>query len=152
MASRTPEEINVAAFLKLIRFAEHKTDSDDVYFLLYGGRQKFTDVSKHPNKAITAWGHTSTAAGAYQILYPTWKEAKDKGIVLDFSKASQDKLATAKLDSRHALAFVKKGDLKNAIPLLRKEWTSLPGAAQSDMTMDKAQSLFDGYVAALGQP
>ena len=49
--------------LKLIRFAEHKTDSDDVYFLLYGGRERFTDVSKHPNKLIKAWGRQSTAAG-----------------------------------------------------------------------------------------
>ena len=59
----TSEESNGAAFLKLIRFAEHKTDSDDVYFLLYGGRERFTDVSKHPNKLIKAWGHQSTAAG-----------------------------------------------------------------------------------------
>lgn len=147
----TSEEINVAAFLKLIRFAEHKTDSDDVYFLLYGGRERFTDVSRHPNKPIVAWGHRSTAAGAYQILAPTWDEARKKGIVLDFSKASQDKLAVAKLASRHALPFVQKGDIKNAIPLLRHEWTSLPGAAQSDMTMEKAQQLFDGYVAALSK-
>lgn len=147
----TPEEINVAAFLKLIRYAEHKTDSDDVYFLLYGGRERFTDVSKHPNKLISAWGRKSTAAGAYQILYPTWKEAKDKGIVLDFSKASQDKLATAKLTSRHAMGYVQKGDLKNAIPLLRNEWASLPGASQSDLSMEKAQKLFDGYVAELSK-
>lgn len=147
----TPEEINVAAFLKLIRFAEHKTDSDDVYYVLYGGRERFTDVSKHPNKLIKAWGRQSTAAGAYQILYPTWKEAKDKGVVLDFSKASQDKLAMAKLSSRHALSFVQKGDIKNAIPLLRNEWASLPGASQSDLSMDKAQKLFDGYVAELSK-
>jgi muramidase (phage lysozyme) len=145
----TSEEVNVAAFLKLIRFAEHKTDSDDVYFLLYGGKQRFTDVSKHPNKAITAWGHTSTAAGAYQILYPTWKEAKDKGVVLDFSKASQDKLAAAKLKSRGALSFVEKGDIEHAIPLLRHEWTSLPGASQSSMTMQTARKLFGNYVAGL---
>jgi muramidase (phage lysozyme) len=65
------EEVNVAAFLKPIRHAEHKSDDDRVYFLLYGGQQSFVDTSKHPNKAITAWGQTSTAAGAYQILYST---------------------------------------------------------------------------------
>lgn len=147
----TPEETNVAAFLKLIRFAEHRTDSDEVYFLLYGGRQTFTDTSQHPNRAITAWGHTSTAAGAYQILYPTWKEAKDKGVVSDFSKASQDKLARAKLQSRGALSAIQKGDIERAIPFLRSEWTSLPGAKQSKMTMAQARVLFDQYVAALNQ-
>jgi muramidase (phage lysozyme) len=148
----TTEDINVAAFLRLIRFAEHKTDSDSVYFLLYGGQQRFTDTSKHPNKAITAWGHTSTAAGAYQILYPTWKEAKDKGIVTDFSKASQDKLAVEKLRSRHALAYIQQGDIDKAIPLLRKEWTSLPGASQSKMTMDEARALFAKYVIEVSKP
>ncbi|MBV8621316.1 MAG: glycoside hydrolase family 104 protein [Curvibacter sp.] len=147
----TPEETNVAAFLKLIRFAEHRTDSDEVYFLLYGGRQTFTDTSQHPNRAITAWGHTSTAAGAYQILYPTWKEAKDKGVVSDFSKASQDKLARAKLQSRGALSAIQKGDIERAIPFLRSEWTSLPGAKQSKMTMAQARVFFDQYVAALNQ-
>ena len=145
----TSEDTNIAAFLKLIRFAEHRTDSDDVYFVLYGGRQTFSDTSQHPNKAITAWGHTSTAAGAYQILYPTWKEAKDKGLVSDFSKASQDKLARAKLQSRGALTAVQKGDIERAIPFLRNEWTSLPGAKQSKMTMAQARQRFDQYVAEL---
>lgn len=69
--------------------------------------------------------------------------------MLDFSKASQDKLAMAKRSSRHALSFVQKGDIKNAIPLLGKEWALLPRASQSDLSMDKAQHLFDGYVAEL---
>ena len=144
--------INVAAFLRLIRFAEHHSDSDDVYFLLYGGQQRFTDTSKHPDRAVTAWGHTSTAAGAYQILYATWKEAKERGIVTDFSKASQDKLAIEKLRSRHALGYIQQGDIDHAIPLLRKEWTSLPGGSQSKMTMDEARKLFSKYVSEAGKP
>lgn len=141
----TDEDIYVAAFLRLIRFAEHHSDSDDVYFMLYGGQQRFTDTSKHPNKAVTAWGRTSTAAGAYQILYATWKEARERGIVTDFSKASQDKLAIEKLRSRHALGYVREGDIDLAIPMLRKEWVSLPGGSQSKMTMDEARKLFAKY-------
>ena len=144
------EQINIAAFLRFIRYAEHQSDDDKVYFLLYGGQQRFTDTKQHPNKAITAWGHTSTAAGAYQILYSTWKEAKDKGVVIDFSKASQDTLATAKLRSRRALAYIEVGDIERAIPLLRTEWTSMPGAKQSAMTMSTARELFNKYVAELG--
>lgn len=146
------EDINMAAFLRLIRYAEHHSDSDEVYFLLYGGQQRFTDTSKHPDKAVTAWGHTSTAAGAYQILYATWKEARERGIVTDFSKASQDKLAVEKLRSRHALAYVQQGDIDHAIPLLRKEWTSLPGGSQSKMTMDEARMRFAHYVSEAGKP
>lgn len=145
-------DINTAAFLRLIRFAEHHKDSDDVYFMLYGGRQRFTDTSRHPNRAVTAWGHTSTAAGAYQILYSTWKEAKDKGVVIDFSRQSQDKLAIARIRDRHALTFVQQGEIANAIPLLRKEWTSLPGAMQSKMTMDEAQKLFAKYQSEAKKP
>ena len=67
--------VNVKAFLKLIRYAEHKRDDDRVYYLLYGGQQTFTDTSTHPDLAILAWGKRSTAAGAYQIRKATWDEA-----------------------------------------------------------------------------
>lgn len=142
----TKDDINVAAFLRLIRFTEHHMDSDEVYVALYGGQQRFTDTSRHPDKAVTAGGRTSTAAGAYQILYATWKEAKERGIVTDFSKASQDKLAIEKLRSRHALGYVQHGDIDRAIPLLRNEWVLLPGGSQSKMTMDEARRLFSRYV------
>lgn len=145
----TTDEVNVAAFLRFIRYAEHKRDDDSVYFLLYGGTQSFTDLSKHPNKAMTAWGQTSTAAGAYQILYKSWKEAKDQGIIIDFSKSAQDRFAVWKLQTRHALHYVKNGDIDKAIPLLRKEWTSMPGASQSHMSMAEAHRLFDKFVAEI---
>lgn len=142
------ELINVRAFLKLIRYAEHERDDDGVYMILYGGAT-FTGVAEHPNKAVTKWGHTSNAAGAYQILYSTWAEAKKKGIVLDFSRASQDILAVKKLHSRGAYAFVVAGDVENAIPKLRNEWTSLPGAKQSKMTMEAGKQRFAQYVKEL---
>jgi muramidase (phage lysozyme) len=137
-------EINVNAFLKLLRYCEHRRDSDSVYLTMYGGGS-FTDTSKHPNQANTKWGKTSTAAGAYQILYGTWKEAKDKGIVSDFSPESQDKLARWKLQTRHALDFVKAGDVESAVGKLRNEWTSLPGATESALTMDQAKLRFGLY-------
>lgn len=133
----TTEDINLAAFLKFIRFAENTRDDDGVYFLLYGGVRTFTDVSKHPDMHIKAWGRTSTAAGAYQILYKSWREAKTKGIVRDFSKPSQDAFAIWKLRTRNALPYVKQGDIEKAIPLLREEWTSMPG--KSKMTMKVAR-------------
>lgn len=87
------QEVHIKAFLKLIRYAEHKREDDGVYYLLYGGKQTFTDTSKHPNK-IKKWGKESTVAGAYQILNETWEGAKKKGIANDFTPLSQDKIAT----------------------------------------------------------
>ena len=136
---------NVQAFLKLIRFAEHYPDaSDNFYDTLYGGG-RFTGYTTHPNKAVTKWGHTSTAAGAYQILYPTWAEAKKQGVVTDFTPGSQDRLAFEKLRTRGALSAVCGGDLGSAYALLRNEWTSLPGAKQTRMTLKDGQSAFVSY-------
>lgn len=146
IAANSPER-NVRAFLRLVRYAEHNKDSDDVYSTMYGGG-RFTGFATHPNpKGVTRWGHTSTAAGAYQILYGTWKEAKDRGLVSDFSPESQDLIAREKLRTRGALSNVEAGDIEHAIPLLRNEWSSLPGAKQSTMTMQDARARFDRYVA-----
>lgn len=142
------EQINVQAFLKLIRYAEHGRDDDGVYFILYGGAT-FSDVTKHPNTLVKKWGKSSTAAGAYQILYSTWAEAKKKGIATDFSKVSQDAIAQSKLKSRGAYTLVAAGDVENAIPKLRNEWTSLPGATQSKMTMAEGKQRFAQYVTEL---
>lgn len=140
------QDIKIKSFLKFIRYAEHKREDSLGYRQLFGNKQTFTDMSKHPNTPQTAWGRTSTAAGAYQILYATWQEAVEKGIVRDFTESSQDKIATWKLRTRHALVHVQKGDIEHAIPLLRKEWTSMPGAAESTMSMKHAREKFDKYV------
>ena len=56
------------AFLKLLRWLEHyPRDDDGVYWVTYGGGT-FSDGKSHPNKRHTKWGHTSSAAGAYQIV------------------------------------------------------------------------------------
>ena len=137
MTTCGPGDANVQAFLKLIRFAEHYPDTSDTFYdTLYGGG-RFAGYAVHPNKAVTKWGHTSTAAGAYQILYPTWAEAKKRGIVVDFTPASQDMLAVEKLRSRGALSAI--------YALLRSEWTSLPGAKQTRMTFEEAKAAFVSY-------
>lgn len=145
MSSCDISNSNVQAFLKLIRFAEHYPDpSDSFYGTLYGGG-RFSGYTVHPNTAVTRWGHTSTAAGAYQILYPTWAEAKKRGVVLDFTPASQDKLAFEKLRSRGALDAVCSGDLPTAYALLGAEWTSLPGARQTRMSIQDGEKAFVSY-------
>jgi muramidase (phage lysozyme) len=142
------EDINVRAFLRLIRYAEHTSDEDDVYYIIYGGLT-FSDMTKHPNTLGKRWGKQSTAAGAYQILYGTWEEAKKKGIALDFTKESQDKIAVWKLKTRKAYDLIVAGELEAAIGKLRNEWTSLPGAKQSNMTMEEAKMRFAFYKAQI---
>ena len=117
--------VNVKAFLKLLRYAENvPRDDDQLYYRLFGGGM-FTDISKHPNKRITIGNYTSTAAGAYQILYSTWFKAKQDGIAFDFSPASQDAVAFSKLKSR----------------------VSLPGGSQSRMSLQAASQRFQTYVS-----
>ena len=95
---------NVRAFLKLLRWAvNYPNDGDFVYYKLYGGKS-FTDTSRHPNRAILTSGRPdpSTAAGAYMLTYPAWKAAQLKGIVADFTPASQDRLAWWRIGQRGA--------------------------------------------------
>ncbi len=145
MATCDITDSNVQAFLKLIRFAEHYPNtSDDFYDTLYGG-ERFSGYVAHPNKAVTKWGHTSTSAGAYQILYSTWAEARKWGVVSDFTPPSQDMLAFEKLRSRGALDAVCSGDLATAYGRLGSEWTSLPGASQSRMSVEDGRRAFLSY-------
>ena len=136
---------NVKAFLKLLRYAENMPrDDDEVYYRLFGGGT-FTDSSKHPNRLVKMGGYSSTAAGAYQILFSTWLEAKKFGIASDFSPASQDAIAFSKIESRGALGAVCAGKLADVIPHLRNEWVSLPEGSQSHLSMSIAQDRFQKY-------
>ena len=139
------QEINVKAFLKLIRYALHKREDNIVYYLLHGGTQTFSDLSKHPDRQIRAWGKESTAAGAYHILKSSYDEAVANGIIRDFMPSSQDELAIWMLRKRGVLELVKSGDIAHAVFQLRNEWVSLPGASQSKMTMQEAKELFERY-------
>lgn len=138
--------VNVKAFLKLIRYAEHKREDDDVYFHLLGGKLKFYDTSRHPIQKIFGRGKCPDIAGAYHHKLKVWEEAYDNGIVSDFSPASQDILAVNRLISSKALKYVEVGDVENAITRLGDVWTSLPGACNSQMKMNEAKERFEKYL------
>ena len=142
-------EINVKAFLRLIRFAEHGRDDPSTYYTLYGGG-KFTDISQHPltdKPPIEAWGKKSTAAGAYQIKLDTWGDAHKQGYAYDFSSCSQDNAAVYLIKTRGALDYIRDGQIEKAVRVLKGTWVSLPGGSQSKMTMEHALKLFEKYVA-----
>ena len=132
---------NLSAFLRVIRAGESSQD-DIAYRTLYGGGV-FDDFSSHPNTVVTAGGYTSTAAGAYQFLYRTWK-----GLGLpDFSPANQDKGAVMLIERRGALQDVEAGRFERAIQKCNKEWASLPGSpyGQKTMSMEQAKRVYEEY-------
>ena len=139
---------NLRAFLLMIQYAEG-TYGKDAYRTLYGG-QLFTGFTDHPGIAITRSGLTSTAAGAYQILYRTWQSLQQTVRLDDFSPANQDRAAIELIRRRGALEDVLSGRLDAAITKCRKEWASLPGAGYGQGERSLA-SLVQVYQYAGGQ-
>ena len=138
------------AFLKLLRWLEnHPRDDDGVYYATYGGGT-FSDASSHPNTPHKKWGHTSTAADAYQIVFGTRAAAKRNGIAFDFMPASQDKVVWWIIGQSHAQALVCSGagKLDEAFAALSSQWSSLPGAAQSQVSAVDAKARYASYPQA----
>lgn len=131
---RELQNTNVRAFLKAIRLGEGTSDDLGYYRLVGGG--EFTDDSQHPRKKvyIPRYDIYSTAAGAYQIIWPTWKNLLVKYAFPDFSPDCQDEAAVALIDGRGALTAVKRGQLAKAIDLCKQEWASLPGSTYGQRT------------------
>lgn len=161
----------VSAFLYMIKAAEtspHAVASGDAYRMLYGGNL-FTSFADHP--ANLGWrgvtlpdsmcaaagyrpGCVSTAAGAGQIIQPTWNRVRRKAAIWgdylpDFSPESQDEAMRRLLIERGALPFIERGDFDEALRRASAEWASLPGstARQSPKTRNQ---VFAYYSSALG--
>jgi muramidase (phage lysozyme) len=126
---------NVTAFLHAIRRCEG-TDDDDGYHALFGypapGR-RFDDYSTHPNRRF-AFRQTdgtinaTTAAGAYQFIYPTWDRLRRKLKLPDFTPSSQDRAAMELIAEAGAMGDVKRGDIFEAMNKCADTWASLPNA------------------------
>ena len=119
---------NVTAFLRAIRLGEGTSD-DDGYRRIVGG-QLFDDFSRHPRIRvwISRYSVFSTAAGAYQITFPTWTGLVSQYGFEDFSPNSQDQGAVALIIEKHALDDVVSGDALNAASLCANIWASLPAS------------------------
>lgn len=111
------------------------------YDIIYGGG-RFTGYSDHPRQAIPIpsgpnQGKTSSAAGRYQFLAPTWDEvAKELGLK-DFSPDSQDMAAWhlaaktyAGKTGRDLLTDLREGNTQGIAPALSGVWTSIPGGIE----------------------
>src|SRR5688572_8875203 len=100
---------NERAFLKLIQWAEGTDQAPDPYRVCYGYRHTISNLSEHPasrgewagelvvdemrRKAGLGPGCKSTAAGAYQLLRPTWQRVRDRLSHRNFEQGGQDRAA-----------------------------------------------------------
>ena len=119
------------------------TESPD-YNTVYGGR-KVRDLSWHPGISVPIGsglnaGRTSSAAGRYQFLAPTWEAQARKLGLTDFSPESQDIAAWDLADTiygnktgRDLLTDLRSGDPNvhsHIGKALSSVWTSLPGGIE----------------------
>lgn len=138
---------NVKAFLSLIRQAEG-TAGPDGYRMRFGGGT-FDGYTDHPGGTVTARSGsreiTSSAAGAYQFLFATWREIKDALGLSDFAPPNQDLAAVGLIARRGALQDVLDGRLANALAKCCAEWASLPGSpyGQPTVTIQQARAWFE---------
>jgi muramidase (phage lysozyme) len=123
---------NIIAANKTVRHTEG-TNADDGYSYLFGSNPKntrrFTDFSKHPNIA-EPFGENehSTAAGAFQILYPTYQQLCAKYGFADFTPETQDLMFCAILDEINMLEKVVNGYfmITQVQDAMGGQWASLP--------------------------
>ncbi|MHB8674544.1 MAG: glycoside hydrolase family 24 protein [Candidatus Limnocylindrales bacterium] len=145
VTSQPDPQSAVAAFLGVIRQFESNND----YTILYGGGH-FSDFSHHPDVKVPInlpgyYGKFSTAAGAYQINFPTYNEFAPGLGITDFSPASQDAIALAILQKTGAYDAILSGDIPGAFSLASTRWASLPGsvAGQNPQTLVAATSTYN---------
>lgn len=144
LAGEIQKQQNIEAFLKVIRRCEG-TDGPNGYIMLFGGGT-FDNMRGHPNKVVTEGEYSSTAAGAYQILYKTWRTViQPKAALPDFGPESQDKAAKVLIKNRDAMIDVEVGKIESATRKCSWEWASMPPGRYGDQPtkpMDKVRQYF----------
>lgn len=120
---------NARKMLDLIANAEGVKHGYNTLF----GNERVSSLRAHPNvrkqfKQTDGKTNTTTAAGRYQFLKPTWDGLARQYGLTDFSPRNQDLGALALIKQRGALNDVLKGDYRSAVNKLGKEWASLPSS------------------------
>lgn len=137
------------ALLNTIRFAEGTWRGGDAdgYRVLYGGG-RVADLSRHPEISVRR-RYVSAAAGAYQFLPATWREAAAKLGLRDFGAASQDQAALYLIERRGVLTAIDRHGLDaGSLARLAPEWASLPtlgGGSHYGQPVKRQQDLLRFY-------
>jgi len=149
-----------AAICRLTRYTSEQPDGTWLDTFEGGYRHTINDLSEHP--AITGeWrgerlsnsmcanagfgpGCVSTAAGAYQIIRPTWAKVRDRLGLRSFGANEQDAAAVELIRQRGALEDVRAGRFEAAVDKCRNEWASLPGnyAKQGQRSMGQLMAWY----------
>lgn len=139
---------NLIAFLKTIRQCEGTLNERGYNTIV--GYSYFNSFDAHPKvyKELTINGRKvrSSAAGAYQFIFPTWERVRKKLNLPDFSPYSQDRAAVELISERGALQDVYNGDIEEALKKCSKEWASLPysTANQNPKTLAQTKEFYIG--------
>lgn len=153
----TTEDIatkNKIAFLQTIQYAEGTFLELNPYAVTYAYAHTIQDFSDHPSNTGEWNGEVlpdnfcravnlpedckSTAAGAYQIIKPTWNDIKRKKPGLLFDEAGQDE-AALHLIGQSALRDVEKGRFEKAINKTNTIWASLPNSPYGQPTRSMSE-------------
>jgi lysozyme len=152
---------NERAVLKLIQWAEGTDKGEDPYRVCYGYKHTIVSFKDHPSitgewmgEKLPDWmcrnagqgpGCVSTAAGAYQMIRPTWRGIRDRLRLPSFDPEYQDRAALYLIANRGALEDVHAGRIKTAIAKCSAEWASLPGnfAGQPQRRQDDLLAAFE---------
>lgn len=152
---------NQSAFLAAIRHAEGTDQALDAYRVCFGYRHTLESFADHPtvtgewrgesiaNLGPAYNGLVSSAAGAYQIIKPTWLALKAKLKLPDFSPASQDAAALELIAEVGASGAVARGDFQAAVYACNGIWASLPGSL-AGQPQRSLSVLLGSYLAAGG--
>lgn len=141
------------ALLNTIRYAEGtwKRGSREGYHTLYGGG-RFASLARHPERVVVK-RYRSAAAGAYQFLPGTWREASQRLQLASFRPENQDQAALYLVDRRGVLDQIdRQGLTRQAMAVLAKEWASFPtlsGQSAYGQPVKQAADLERFYLASL---
>jgi muramidase (phage lysozyme) len=115
----------------MIRYAEGtERGGPDSYRVMFGGSLA-PNLKQHPDKVITGNRYSSSAAGAYQFLTPTWQQQQKKLGLQSFGPVEQDiaalDLARQRTMGLGGLSYLQeKGLTPEFVAKLAPEWASLP--------------------------
>ena len=124
---------NRKAFLDMLAWSEIGpallAESDNGYNVLVGSTPAhpllFNSYAHHPH--VINHALNSSAAGRYQIIYPTYFNLCHMLGVSDFEPDTQDNMAIQLISGRGALEDVDLGNFADAVAKCAAEWASLPG-------------------------
>lgn len=152
----TPER---RALLNTIRFAEGTWNEgqDTGYRVLFGGRM-VSSLDKHPDTLQYSSRYVSAAAGAYQFMPATWREASLKLNLRSFEPSNQDQAALYLIEKRQALQLADSGKMTPELASrLAPEWASFPTLrggsyyGQPVRSFLELKSFYEDNLAALRQ-